>query len=142
MPTGFNIYISYVLPAISILKSSVNLLRQISLKTWPGLSCQNICLDLKFQVNPSKNEDFRTRGQNQPLTKPCRTPGRNKVCQNIPYQKICLDLKFRVNLSMNKDILTRGQNQPPPLDHTVHPVDLNIKFQVNFDENKDFMASR
>ena len=105
------------------------LVRQILLKTWPGLSYQKICLDLKFLVNLSKNEDFRTRGQNQPLLKPCCTPVRNKVCQDIPYQKICLDLdlKFKINLVTNNDFMASSQNQPLPKPYlTIHPVIIGL----------------
>ena len=60
--------------------------------TYVGTSHQKICLDFKNLVNPTKNKDFLTMGPNEPLPKPCLTPGRNRVnsCQSICYQKKCL----------------------------------------------------
>ncbi len=52
---------------------------EIGLIFCQGICYQQICLDLKFQVNMSINKDFMTRGQNQPLPKSYSAPGRNRV---------------------------------------------------------------
>ena len=95
-------------------------------------------------------------GQNQPLPKPCRTPGRIRfdLFKGICYLNMYLDLKFQVNQSINKDFTTRGGNQPLPkpcltpgrnrvnLYQSIRyqKICLDFKFQVNPTTNKDFRA--
>ena len=74
-----------------------------------------------------------TRGQNKPLPKPYRTPGRIRfnLFQGICYHKMSLNFKFHVNQSINKDFITSGHSYPLPEPYH-HPVEIGLIYFREF----------